>query len=57
MRIGVLPRNMDYWTTRKIIKAGHFKGCGTEFLRTGDVQLRVNGTRFDAFYGGRSFRI
>jgi len=47
---------MDYWTTRKIIKAGHFKGLETEFLRTGDVQLRVDGTRFDAFYGGRSFR-
>ena len=56
MRIGVLSRSMDYWTTKKIIKAGRFSGHETEFYRTGDVQLRVDDVRFDAFHGSRSFR-
>ena len=56
MRIGVLSRNKDYWTTRKIIKAGRFRGHESEFIRTGDVQLRVNDVYFDAFYGAKSFR-
>jgi ribosomal protein S6--L-glutamate ligase len=56
LRIGVLSRNMEYWTTRKIIKAGRFRGHETEFYRTGDVQLRVDDVYFDAFHGSRSFR-
>lgn len=56
MRIGVLSRNMEYWTTKKIIKAGRFKGHETEFYRTGDVQLRVADVYFDAFHGAKSFR-
>lgn len=56
MRIGVLSRNVEYWTTRKIIKAGRYMGHETEFVRTGDVQLRVDDVYFDAFYGSRSFR-
>ena len=56
MRIGVLSRNTEYWTTRKLIKAGRLKGHETEFVRTGDVQLRVDDVYFDAFQGTRSFR-
>ena len=56
MRIGLLSRNMDYWTTRKIIKAGRFRGHETDFIRTGDVQLMVDDVYFDAFQGSKSFR-
>jgi ribosomal protein S6--L-glutamate ligase len=56
MRIGVLSRNTEYWTTRKIIKAGRMKGHETEFVKTGDVQLRVDDVYFDAFQGTKSFR-
>jgi len=56
LRIGVLSRNIDYWTTRKIIKAGRLKGHETEFYKTEDVQLRVDDVYFDAFHGSRSFR-
>ncbi len=56
MRIGVLSRNMDYWTTKKIIKAGRFRGHETDFIRTGDVQLMVDDVYFDAFQGSKSFR-
>jgi len=56
LRIGVLSRNLQYWTTRKIIKAGLIKGHDTEFVRTGDVQLRVDDVYFDAFHGAKSFR-
>jgi ribosomal protein S6--L-glutamate ligase len=56
LRIGVLSRNMDYWTTRKIIKAGRVMGHDTEFYKTGDVQLRVDDAYFDAFHGSKSFR-
>ncbi len=56
MQIGVLSRNADYWTTRKIIKAGRFLGHQTEFIKTGDVQLMVDDVYFDAFHGSRSFR-
>ena len=56
MQIGVLSRNADYWTTRKIIKAGRFAGHQTEFIKTGDVQLMVDDVYFDAFHGSRSFR-
>ncbi len=56
MRIGVLSRSIEYWTTKKIIKAGRFKGHDTEFYRTGDVQLRVDDVYFDAFHGAKSFR-
>jgi len=56
LRIGVISRNMEYWTTRKIIKAGRFRGHETEFYRTGDVQLRVDDVHFDAFHGTKSFR-
>ena len=31
-------------------------GHETEFYRTGDVQLRVDDVRFDAFHGSKSFR-
>ena len=47
---------MEYWTTRKIIKAGRYKGHDTQFVRTGDVQLRVDDVYFDAFSGAKSFR-
>jgi ribosomal protein S6--L-glutamate ligase len=56
MRIGVLSRNTEYWTTRKIIKAGRMKGHETEFVKTSDVQLRVDDVFFDAFQGAKSFR-
>ena len=56
MRIGVLSRNMEYWTTRKIIKAGLLRGHETELYRTGDVQLRVDYVHFDAFHGAKSFK-
>jgi len=56
LRIGVLSRNIEYWTTRKIIKAGRLFGHETDFVRTGDVQLRVDDVYFDAFYGAKSFR-
>jgi len=56
LRIGVLSKNMEYWTTKKIIKAGRFRGYETEFYRTGDVQLRVDDVYFDAFHGSSSFR-
>jgi len=56
LRIGVLSRNMEYWTTKKIIKAGRLKGHETEFYRTGDVQLRVDDVYFDAFHGAKSFK-
>jgi len=56
LRIGVISRSMEYWTTKKIIKAGRFRGHETEFYRTGDVQLRVDNVRFDAFHGAKSFR-
>jgi ribosomal protein S6--L-glutamate ligase len=56
LRIGVLSRNIEYWTTRKIIKAGRLKGHETDFVKTGDIQLRVDDVYFDAFYGARSFR-
>lgn len=56
MRIGVLSRNVDFWTTRKIIKAGRLAGHETEFYKTGDVQLRVDDVYFDAFHGNKSFR-
>jgi ribosomal protein S6--L-glutamate ligase len=56
LRIGVLSRSVDYWTTRKIIKAGRYRGHETEFYRTGDVQLRVDDVYFDAFHGSKSFR-
>lgn len=56
MRVGVLSRNDDYWTTRKIIKAGRFKNHETDFVKTGDVQLKVDGEKFDAYFGSRSFR-
>ncbi len=56
MRIGVISRSMEYWTTKKIIKAGRFRGHETEFYRTGDVQLRVDNVHFDAFHGAKSFR-
>jgi hypothetical protein len=53
--MGVLSRNVEYWTTRKIIKAGRLRGHETEFYRTGDVPLRVDDAHFDAFHGARSF--
>jgi len=56
LRIGVLSRNMEYWTTKKIIKAGRLRGHETEFYRTGDVQLRVDDVYFDAFHGAKSFK-
>ncbi len=56
MQIGVLSRNTEYWTTKKIIKAGRFKGHEAGFIRTGDVQLMVDDVYFDAFYGTKSFR-
>ncbi len=56
MQIGVLSRNADYWTTRKIIKAGRFAGHETQFIKTGDVQLMVDDVYFDAFHGSKSFR-
>lgn len=56
MRIGVLSRSIDYWTTRKIIKAGRFRGHTAEFYKTGDVQLSVDDVYFDAFHGTKSFR-
>ncbi len=56
MRIGVVSRNVEYWTTRKIIKAGRYRGHETEFVKTGDIQLMVDGDRFDAFQGSQSFR-
>lgn len=56
MRIGVISRNMEYWTTKRIIKAGRFRGHETEFYRTGDIQLRVDDVYFDAFHGTKSFR-
>lgn len=56
MRIGVLSRNTEYWTTKKIIQAGRLKGHETDFVKTGDVQLRVDDVYFDAFYGSKSFR-
>ncbi len=56
MRIGVLSKNIDYWTTRKIIKAGTVRGHETTFFKTGDVQLRVDDVYFDAFHGAKSFR-
>jgi len=56
LRIGVLSRNTEYWTTRKIIKAGRLRGHEIEFYRTGDVQLRVDDVYFDAFHGDKSFR-
>ena len=56
MRIGVLSKNKDYWTTRKIIQAGRFRGHETEYVRTGDVQLMVDDVYFDAFQGAKSFR-
>jgi ribosomal protein S6--L-glutamate ligase len=56
LRIGVLSRSIEYWTTRKIIKAGRLGGHETDFYRTGDVQLRVDDVYFDAFHGSKSFR-
>jgi ribosomal protein S6--L-glutamate ligase len=56
LHIGVLSRNMEYWTTRKIIKAGRLKGHETDFVNTRDVQLRVDDVYFDAFHGTKSFR-
>ena len=56
MRVGVLSRSSEYWTTRKLVRAGRFRGHDTEFIRTVDVQLRVDDVYFDAYHEARSFR-
>lgn len=54
MKIGILSRSKEYWSTREIIKACGAKDVEPVYLDTRRVQLAVDGERSDAFYEGRS---